>query len=98
MIRNVLLFLSAVVVFIAVVVFALSNPGSITLDLAFAEIETRISIAFAVTMVAGWLWGMLSMLSFVFALMRDRRALRKQVRVATTELNTLRALPVHDAR
>jgi hypothetical protein len=43
------------------------------------------------------LWGVISVLSYVFRLLGERRRLRKQIRVANTELNNLRALPMHDA-
>lgn len=97
MVRSLLLLLAVVLMFLVVVVFALSNPGTMTLDLAFATVEVKTAIAFAVAVAGGWIWGAISMLAYVLQLWRDRRALRKQVRLANTELNNLRALPVHDA-
>lgn len=97
MVRSLLLLLAFVLMFLVVVVFALSNPGMLTLDLAFTTVEVKTSIAFAVAVAGGWIWGAISMLAYVAQLWRDRRSLRKQVRLANTELNNLRALPVHDA-
>ncbi len=97
MVRSLLLLLAIVLMFFVVVVFALSNPGTLTLDLAFTTVEVRTSVAFAVAVAGGWLWGVVSMLAYVGRLWRDRRSLRKQVRLADTELKNLRALPVHDA-
>ena len=98
MFRSLLLILAVLPMFAVVVVFALSNPGTIDLDLAFSTVEdVKISKAFALTILFGWLWGVISMLAYVTGLWRDRRSLRKQVRLANLELNNLRALPVHDA-
>ena len=97
MFRSLLLILAVLPMFVVVVVFSLSNPGTINLDLAFSTVEVKTSKAFAVAIVCGWLWGVITMLAYVTGLWRDRRSLRKQVRLANIELNNLRALPVHDA-
>ncbi|MFK7887254.1 MAG: LapA family protein [Gammaproteobacteria bacterium] len=97
MVRTLLMLLAFVLLFLVVMVFSLSNPGTVELDLAFGKYEVETSIAFIVAAVGGWLWGMLTMLGWVVGLWNERRRLRKQIRVANTELNNLRALPMHDA-
>jgi uncharacterized integral membrane protein len=97
MVRTLLLLLAVVLLFLVVVVFSLSNPGTMELDLAVGKYEVKTAVAFAVAVAGGWLWGVISVLSYVFRLLGERRRLRKQIRVANTELNNLRALPMHDA-
>ncbi len=97
MVRSLLMILALVLMILVVVVFALSNPGYIELDLLFGKYEVETARAFAVAIGAGWLWGAVSVFAYVFKLWGERRSLRKQIRVANTELNNLRSLPIQDA-
>lgn len=98
MVRSLFMLLAFVLMLLVAVVFALSNPGTMELDLAFGKYEVETAIAFAVALGLGWLWGVVTVLAYVFKLWRERRSLRKQIRVANTELNNLRSLPIQDAR
>lgn len=97
MIRSLLMLLAVVLMLLVVVVFALGNPGTIELDLAFGKVEVKTALAFAIAVAGGWIWGVLSVMAYVVKLWRERRALRKKIRVADAELNNLRALPMRDA-
>ena len=97
MLRSLLMLLAVVLMLLVVVVFALGNPGTISLDLAFGVYEVKTALAFAIAVAGGWLWGVLSVMAYVFKLWKERRALRKKLRVTDAELNNLRALPMHDA-
>jgi len=44
----------------------------------------------------GWLFGALSATVLVLKLLRDRRKLRKDVRLAEAEADNLRSLPLRD--
>ena len=97
MMRSLLMLLAVVLMLLIVVVFALGNPGTIELDLAFGKYEVKTALAFAVAVAGGWLWGVLSVTAYVFKLWGEKRALRRKIKLADAELNNLRALPMHDA-
>ena len=78
------------------VVFAWLNPGTVNLNLAVGEFEVQKSQAFALTIVTGWLLGALSASVLVLKLLRDRRKLRRNVRLAEAEADNLRSLPLRD--
>jgi len=97
MLRYAVFFLILVVVFIVAVVFAAINPAPIRLDLAFTQVETTTSLAMLGFVAAGWLCGMLCAGFFQLRLYAERRRLRKSLRIAEAELNSLRSLPKDDA-
>jgi uncharacterized integral membrane protein len=72
------------VAFIAAVAFSAFftwlNPGSITLDLGFAAVETPLGLAFVLAIAAGWLLGVLSALLWIARISADRRRLRAQLK------------------
>ena len=86
-----------ILVFGVMVVFSYLNTGEVEVDLAFLSVTTSISIAFTVTLVAGWLLGVLSMGVFALRLVNERRTLRRALRVSESEVSTLRSLPLSDA-
>ena len=75
------------------VTFAWLNPGRIDLDLGFAQTTVAAAVAFAITFALGWLFGLLSIGLYVLKLVRERRRLRRDVRVAEQEAKTMRTLP-----
>lgn len=97
MLRNLLVGLVIIAVTALAVLFAWLNPSQVQLDLAFASYE--ISIAMAVTggLVLGWLFGLACAASYIATLMRQRRRLRKQLKLAEAEVSNLRGLPMQDA-
>lgn len=97
MLKKIGVLLIFAIVLVAMLVFTRLNPGSITVDMAFAAKETSIPVAFAVTFVAGWLFGLLCAAVFVVRLMNERRQLRRALRVSESEVSSLRSLPISDA-
>ena len=57
--RNLVFFLLIIAGLLVVIVFAALNPGTITVDLAVTEREVPKSLALAVALLAGWLFGLL---------------------------------------
>jgi hypothetical protein len=47
--------------------------------------------------VLGILFGMLCMTAFVFRMIKERRTLRRSLRVSESEVSSLRNLPLSDA-
>ena len=86
-----------IVIFGVMVVFSYLNPGEVEVNLAFVSITTSISIAFTVTLVAGWLLGVISMGFYALKLANERRALRRALRISESEVSSLRNLPLSDA-
>ncbi len=96
MLRFIVYVLILIVVILAAASFASLNPGDIRLDLAFGVVETRVSLAFAVTFALGWLVGLATLAGYALKLLNDRRKLKKSARLAEEEVNNLRRLPMRD--
>ena len=97
MIRKVAVVLLVFTIFALMLWFTRINPGTIRIDLAFGVVEPSIPMAFAVTLVIGWVFGLASTGVFVIRLVNERRRLRKSLRVAESEVSSLRSLPIADA-
>ena len=97
MLRTVLLLLLVVLAFLVILTFSWLNPGSITVDVAFAEVTVLKSLGFTIAIVIGWMMGMLSMLAFILKLANDKRRLRKIARIAQAEASNLKTLPISNA-
>ncbi len=97
MLKKAGLILLLILIFGVMVVFSYLNTGDVEVNLAFVSITTSISIAFTVTLVAGWLLGVISMGVFALRLVNERRTLRRALRVSESEVTSLRNLPLHDA-
>lgn len=93
MLRRLILGLLAAATLLVAAVFAWLNPGSITLDLAFAEVNARTALAFVVTLACGWLLGWLSTAGYLLGLLREQRRLRASARLMERELEALRHGP-----
>ena len=85
------------VVFATMLVFTSSNPGFVDLDLFFFVVRPSIALAFTVTFVIGWLFGLLCTSVFIIRLVNERRQLRRKIRQAEAEVTSLRNLPLADA-
>ena len=97
MVRN---FIFLIVVFsglLLATIFAALNPGTMTLDLAFQEAETSISLAISVAFGAGWLFGILCAGILLYRSISERRRLRRSLTVAEAEVKALRSMPIQDA-
>ena len=97
MLKKAGLIILLIVIFGVMVVFSYLNTGTVEVNLAFVSITTSISIAFTVTLVAGWLLGVVSMGLYALRLVNERRALRRALRVSESEVSSLRNLPLSDA-
>ena len=97
MLKRAALILLLIAIFGVVVVFSYLNTGEVSVNLAFVSITTSISIAFTVTLVVGWLFGVVSMGFFALRLVNERRTLRRALRVSESEVTSLRTLPLSDA-
>lgn len=96
MIRTIIFVLLLIIVAVLAAVFASENPGKVVLNLVFGSVELEKSQAFVLTLAIGWLLGALSATVLVLKLMRDRRKLRKQARLAEAEADNLRSMPLRD--
>jgi uncharacterized integral membrane protein len=97
MLKRAGLILLLIVIFGVMVVFSYLNTGEVEVNLAFVSITTSISIAFTVTLVVGWLFGVVSMGLYALSLVNERRTLRRALRVSQSEVTSLRNLPLSDA-
>ena len=89
--------LLVLLVFFLVIWFTSLNSGTVTVDLAFGEVEPTIALALSVTFVLGWAFGVLCASILVFRLMNERRRLRSSLRASESEVSSLRSLPIADA-
>ncbi len=97
MLKKAGLFLLLIVIFGVMVVFSYLNTGDVEVNLAFVSVTTSISIAFTLTLVVGWLLGVVSMGFYALRLVNERRTLRRALRVSESEVSSLRSLPLSDA-
>ncbi len=97
MVKKVAVIFLFLVILMIMLVFTRLNPGLVQIDLAFGSVESSIPLAFTVTFVMGWLFGLLCTAIFAARLVNERRQLRKKLRNTETEVYTLRNLPIVDA-
>lgn len=97
MLKKIGIAILVVLVFVVMLVFASSNPGVVDLDLFFLTVRPTIALAFSVTFVVGWAFGLLCTTVFILRLINERRQLRRKVRHAEAEVSSLRNLPLADA-
>jgi uncharacterized integral membrane protein len=97
MLKKAALILLLIVIFGIMVVFSYLNTGDVEVNLAFVSLTTSVSIAFTVTLVAGWLLGVISMGLYALRLANERRTLRRALRTSESEISSLRSLPLSDA-
>jgi uncharacterized membrane protein YciS (DUF1049 family) len=97
MVRYVFFFVVVLLVFMTAVVFAAINTDVITLDLAFTRIETKMSLAMISFLAAGWVFGAICAGLFSLKLLLERRQLKYALRLAESEVKSLRSMPLNDA-
>lgn len=79
-------------------VFAFNNPERIPIDLGILRLEAvPVPLAFAVCLAIGWVLGLASAGTAVLRMSRERRRLRRSLRLAESEVRSLRSLPLQDA-
>ena len=97
MLKRALTVLVAFAVAAAMLFFAYVNTGDIEIDLLFGTVNTSIPVAFTVTFALGWLFGLACTGLWAFRMVRDRRSLKRSLKVSETEVSSLRNLPLNDA-
>jgi uncharacterized membrane protein YciS (DUF1049 family) len=84
-------------IFVLTLWFTSNNPGSVQIDLAFGVVEPSIPVAFSVTFILGWAFGLLCTSVFIIRLVNELRRLRRALRHTESEVSSLRNLPMADA-
>ncbi|NGX16458.1 LapA family protein [Wenzhouxiangella sp. XN24] len=74
--------------------FTSLNPGTISLDVGFAQFQAPLGLAFVLALAFGWLLGTLSAILWIARIAADRRRLRRQLDHSPAET----ALQVRDER
>jgi uncharacterized membrane protein YciS (DUF1049 family) len=97
MLKRIGIVILVVLIFLLMLWFTNSNPGIVSLDLAYGIVRPSIPLAFSVTFVMGWAFGLLCTSMFIFRLVNERRRLRRTLRNSESEVSSLRNLPLTDA-
>jgi lipopolysaccharide assembly protein A len=97
MLKRIGLAILIIAIVILMATFTANNRGMIELDLVFTQTTTSIPLAFTVTFALGWLFGVLSIGFYVLKLLRERRVLRRSLKMRESEVSSLRNLPLSDA-
>ncbi len=97
MLKKIGIVILVVFIFLLMLWFTNSNPGVVSLDLAFGSVQPSIPLAFSVTFVFGWAFGLLCTSLLIFRLVNERRRLRRALRNSESEVSSLRNLPLADA-
>ena len=84
-------------IFGVMIVFTNLNTGQVEVNLAFMSTTKPVSIVLTVTLVIGWLLGILSMGLYALRIANERRTLRRALRISESEISSLRSLPLSDA-
>ncbi len=96
--RKTALILALLLAVLVAAVFAYNNPEQIAIDVGFARIEAvPVPVAFVVCLAIGWVFGLISAGVALMRMSRERRRLRRELKLAEAEVKSLRSLPLHDA-
>ncbi len=97
-VRKTVLLGSLLLVALLTAVFAYNNPETVTLDVGFTRLEgVSIVVAFAICFAVGWLIGLITAGFALFRMSREKRRLRRDLKLAEAEVNSLRSYPLQDA-
>ena len=94
--RTVFFLLAVALAVLVASAFAWLNPQSVTIDIGVAVVETRIAYAFIVTFALGWAFGLVATVGWLLRLAGQNRRQKRAARLAETELENLRKIPVAD--
>ncbi len=97
MIRRIITIVILVSIVLIAAVFASLNTDVISVDFMFARYALPQSVVIIGALLIGALIGLLCASLFVLRFIAERRRLRKALRVAETEVSSLRSLPLHSA-
>jgi len=97
-VRRVALIVGLLLAVLLTAVFAYNNPARVPIDLGVVRIEAvPVPLALAVCLAIGWVLGLASAGTAVLRISRERRRLRRELRLAEAEVKSLRSLPLQDA-
>ena len=97
-VRKTVLLVSLLLVALLTAVFAYNNPDTVALDVGFTRLESvSIALAFAVCFAIGWVFGLITAGFALFRMTRERRRLRRDLKLAEAEVSSLRSYPLQDA-
>ena len=97
MIRRIVTIVILVSIVLMAAIFASLNTEVISVDFMFARYSLPQSMVIIGALVLGTLIGLLCASLFLLRVLAERRRLRKALRVAETEVSSLRSLPLHNA-
>lgn len=97
-VRKTVLLMSLLLVALLAAVFAYNNPDTVSVDVGFTRLDdVSIALAFAVCFGIGWLFGLMTAGLALFRMTREKRRLRRNLKLAEAEVSNLRSLPLQDA-
>lgn len=97
-VRKAILALALLLAVLLAAVFAYNNPGQIAIDIGFTRIEgVPVPVAFVICLAIGWVFGLISAGAALLRMSRERRRMRRELKLAEAEVKSLRSLPLHDA-
>ena len=77
--------------------FAYINSGTVTVHLWVRTYELSLPFALFCALMIGWVLGILSTVGVIVRQLREIRRLRRAARLAETEINNLRSIPIRNA-
>lgn len=77
--------------------FAWLNFEPVTIVLWVRSYEVELPYALFVALVLGWLLGVVSTVGIIVSQLRELRRLKRSVKLAETEINNLRSIPIRNA-
>ena len=77
--------------------FAYQNPDPVVVDLWIRNFEVPLPFAMFIALAFGWAVGVLSVSGVIVRQLREVRRLRRAVKLAETEINNLRSIPIRNA-
>lgn len=88
--------LSALLVIILGILFAVLNAESVQLNYYLGSVELPLSLVLVLSMTFGAILGVIASLGFVIASRRSTSKLKRSVEVAEKEIVNLRNIPIKD--
>ncbi|GMW05775.1 MAG: hypothetical protein AMXMBFR8_05720 [Nevskiales bacterium] len=97
MARRIVFLILLCVLLVVALAFAALNSGPVTVNLGWIETTMQKPLLLAVVFAMGWLFGLLCLGLVMLRLALERRRLRRALRLAEAEVNTLRSVPTANA-
>ncbi|MES9905332.1 MAG: LapA family protein [Sedimenticola sp.] len=76
--------------------FAVMNAGTVNLNYYFGTMELSLSIILVVAVIVGALLGSVAGLGGMVRLRHENRRLKREAKLASQEIKSLRAIPIRD--